>query len=177
MDFNVNENIRLHGLSARLLTCVAFALWIPLSGCVGWSTAPLTLEGCERVYVPYFKNDTFYRRLEHDLTREVIRRIQEKPGIHLADERSADVIIEGRITEYRLSILSEDRQDVTLEGAATIDVEIKIVRASDQKVLRQATLRDAAEYHRLLNETVDTTRSESFVTLSRRIVDLLERGF
>lgn len=159
------------------LICCMLGVLLSCSACTGWSAKPLTLDGAEKVYIPFFKNDTFYRRLEQGLTREVIKRVQEKPGLYLTDEDSADVVLKGRIMDYSVFVLSEDRQDQVIEGAATIKVKIQVVRRTDNKVLREKELIDTAEYNQLFNETVDSTRDESFTTLSRRIVDLLEVGF
>jgi hypothetical protein len=147
------------------------------NACVGWRTGPLVLEGLERVYVPYFENDTYFRRLEHDLTHEVISRINERSDLFLTDEKSADLILKGRIIDYRLTVLSEDPQDRVLESAATVTVEVKVVRASDGSVLREAVLRDSAEFNREFNESLETARVESFSVLSRKIVSLMEEGF
>jgi len=148
-----------------------------LEACTGWSTESLILGGMEKVYVPYFQNDTFYRRLEHDLTRQVIARINERPDVYLADEESAELILEGRIRKYHKSVLGEGRHDEVLEGAATVTVEINIIRAADGVVLRTEILRDTAEYFEGLGETLEMTRGESFDVLAGRIVALLEKSF
>ena len=147
------------------------------ASCTGWSTKPFTIDGLEKVHVPFFKNNTFFRRLEQDLTREVIARIHERPDLILADEKAADLIIKGTIIDYRLNVLSEDDNDRVIQAAATTVVEVQIVRASNGKVLRKAVLRDSAEYFDLFNQSLELTRSESFNTLSRKVVALLEEGF
>lgn len=163
--------------SPKALFGAYFFLPFLLNACASWSLDPLTVEGAERVYVPIFQNDTFYRRLEHDLTRQVIARIQEKPGLYFADEKSADVIIKGRIMDYQLRVLTEDRYDRVTDAAATITVEIQIVRARDDKVLKTKIMRDSESFSDLLNESLETAQAGSFFTLSRRILDLLEEGF
>ena len=145
--------------------------------CTGWSTRPLALEGMHRVYVPYFKNDTFFRRLEQNLTRAVIDRINERPDLVLVDEKSADLIIKGSIIDYRLSVLSEDENDKVIEGRAVMVVHVDILRAADGKVLRSAKLRDAAEYSRNKGQGPEDSRAQSLDVLSRKIVALLEEGF
>lgn len=153
---------------AVLVTILGFG------GCTGWSMKPFTLEGLNKVYVPYFKNDTFYRRVEHDLTREVISRIQQRPDIHLVDENSAQLILKGRIIDYQLRILAEDRQDRVTSASSTITVEVQVVRARDGRVLRETRLRDTARFDELANETLESAREDSYSILSQRIVDLLE---
>ncbi|MHC4941909.1 MAG: LPS assembly lipoprotein LptE [Planctomycetota bacterium] len=142
--------------------------------CTGWSLEPYTIEGLNKVYVPYFKNDTFYRRIEHDLTRQVIARIQSRPDLFLTDENSAELVIKGRIIDYQQRVLSENRNDIVTSASATISVEIKVVRARDGKVLKSEVLRDTAQFDQVLNETLETAQREAFFVLSQRIVDLLE---
>lgn len=143
-------------------------------GCLNWSLEPFTLDGLNKVYVPFFKNDTFYRRVEHDLTRRVIARIQQRPDLHFVGEKAAELILKGRIIEYRLREMAEDRQDRVTSASATITVEIEVIRTRDRKVLRKTRLHDTALYNKLENETLDTAKQESFTILSQRIVDLLE---
>jgi hypothetical protein len=159
------------------LSLAAWLLFASLPGCTGWSTDPLILGGSEKVYVPYFKNDTFYRRLEHDLTQEVIHRIHERPDLFLTDEKSADLILKGTVTNFRSIVRSEDRQDRAVESSTVVTVQVQVVRASDGKVLREESLTDAAQYNVDSGETLDTARDEVFNTLSRKIVALLEKGF
>jgi len=160
---------------AFLIALAVLCLCLP--ACTGWSTRPLVMDGLNRIYVPYFKNNTYFRRLEQNLTRAVIHRINERPDLVLVDEKSADLIIKGSIIDYRLSVLSEDENDRVIEGRATTVVHVDIVRAADGKVLRSAELRDAAEYNEKLGQGPEESRSQSFDVLSRKIVALLEEGF
>lgn len=79
--------------------------------------------------------------------------------------------------DYQLRVLSEDRYDRVTDAAATITVEIQIVRARDGKVLKTKIMRDSEAFSDLLNESLETAQAGSFFTLSRRILDLLEEGF
>lgn len=160
-----------------LLTVLPALLALLAAGCTGWSTRPFTLEGLHRVYVPYFKNVTFFRRLEQGLTRAVVDRINERPDLVLVDEKSADLIVRGSIIDYRLSVLSEDEQDNVIEGRAITVVHVDIVRAADGAILRSAELRDAAEFSRALGQGPEQSRADSFNVLSRKIVALMEEGF
>jgi len=161
-------------MSRVLPWIAAAALLAPVIGCTGWSVEPLGLGGLNRVYVPFFKNDTFFRRVEHDLTRQVILRINERQDFFLTDENSAELILEGRIVDYNLREIAEDREDRVTSASSTITVEVKVIRAWDRKILRSEIVRDTAQYDLVLNETLESAREDSFKILSQRIVDLLE---
>jgi Lipopolysaccharide-assembly len=63
------------------------------------------------VYVPIFKNRTFRRGLEFDLTRAVIREIEAKtPYKVVSDEASADAVLSGTILAQRPWKSSEEAE-------------------------------------------------------------------
>jgi len=148
-----------------------------LTQCSGWSVKPLVVDGMERIFVPYFQNDTFYRGLEERLTLEVLARVHERADLRLVDRGAADLILEGRVVDFEQRVLSENTDNRTLESSAIVTVQVKVVRVSDGQVMRQETLTDRAEFFRGLGETLETAEDESFKTLSHRIVSLVERGF
>jgi len=153
---------------------------IPLlaaGGCAGWSTDSLVQDGMERIYVPYFQNDTFYRDLEVNLTHEVIARIRERNDLILADKDTAEMILEGRIVGFRKLVVSEDLNNNTTETATVMAVHVQLIRRSDGKTVNQALLTDEAEYFSPLGETQETAERDSFRRLSHRILSIVEKGF
>lgn len=155
-------------------------LLIPLflaGGCAGWSTDSLVAEGMERIYVPYFQNDTFYRDLEQNLTHEVIARVRERNDLILADEASAEMVLKGRIVGFRKMIVSEDLNNNITETATVMAVKVELVRLSDGEIINQALLTDEAEFFSPLGETLETAERDSFRRLSHRILSVVEKGF
>jgi len=131
----------------------------------------------ERIYVPYFQNDTYYRGLEEKLTDAVIARINERSDLYLVDRDCAEMILEGRITDYKQRVLSQDRQNRVLESSALTTVSVKLVRARDGKVIGRATFSDRAEFFPGKGESLETSQQESFRVLAYRIVSIVEKGF
>lgn len=131
----------------------------------------------EKIYVPFFQNDTYYRGLEEKLTRAVINRINERTDLFLVDKSSAEMILEGRIIKYEQRVLSEDQRNRILESSATTTVAVQLIRASDRKVIKESVLVDTAEFYEALGEDLETSQLESFRILSAKIVSLVEKSF
>jgi len=145
------------------------------SACIHWSVDPFTLEGMNKVYVPYFKNDTFFRNVEQDLTRRVILRIQQRPDLFLTEEKSAEMIIEGRIIDYQKIVLAEDALDLVTAAAVRISVNVDVLRASDGEVLKSRVLTSTTDYNQRLGEVPEIAEGKNLDILARRIVALLEK--
>jgi hypothetical protein len=128
----------------------------------------------DKVYVPFFKNDTFWRRIEQELTREVIARIRQRQDLFLTDEKSAELIIQGRIINYEKLILAEDEQDRVVSAATRITVDVKVIRASNGEIMKSRVLDDATDYNQRIGETFEDAQTQTFRILARRIVALLE---
>jgi hypothetical protein len=137
----------------------------------------LVHEGMQKIYVPYFQNDTYYRGLEANLTRQVIDRIQERTDLHLVDRQSAEMILEGRIVGYEQNVLSEDVDNRILESSATMTVNVRLIRASDGTLIKEDVFRDTAEFYPDRNESIETAQRESFKLLSHRILNVVEKDF
>lgn len=111
------------------VACVALALPACESGghfCVlGYSTKPNYNRDIRTVYVPIFKNKTFRRGLEFDLTRTVIRQIEEKtPYKVVSDCNGADTELIGTITAITKSLVNINPENEVREAEMTMAVEI-----------------------------------------------------
>jgi outer membrane lipopolysaccharide assembly protein LptE/RlpB len=69
----------------------------------------------QKVAVPVFENKSFGRDLEIVLTNAILQEINRRGGVTLVqDVQQADAVLRGTIEEYRLDVLSADR-----DGRAT----------------------------------------------------------
>jgi hypothetical protein len=158
-----------------ILLCTATCFLAP--GCSGWTTGSLVRDGLQKIYVPYFQNDTYYRGIEVDLTGQVLARIQERTDLHLVDRQSAEMILDGRIVDYEQRIVSEDVDNRTQESSAIMTVNVKLIRASDGTLIDEAVLRDRAEFFPDFGESLESSQADSFKRLSYRILNVVEKGF
>jgi hypothetical protein len=123
---------------AKSLTRASLFCLMGLSACVlascssdghftflGYTTKPNYDPGIHTVYVPIFKNVTFQRGLEFDLTKAVIREIEGKTTFKVVDCRDgADTELIGKIINVRKGWISMTQLGGTREVEAGMTVEL-----------------------------------------------------
>lgn len=91
----------------------------------GYSTQPNFDNKVATVYVPIFKNVTFRRRLEFDLTKAVIREIElTTPYKVVSDPAKADSVLLGTIRVGNKQLLNRNQQNTIREGQTLMAVEL-----------------------------------------------------
>jgi hypothetical protein len=104
----------------------------------GYSTQPNYNCNIHTVYVPIFKNRTFYKGLEFDLTRAVIREIEAKtPYKVVSDCAGADTQLAGTIISFNKDILNRNQLNEVREGQTTLGVEVEWKDLRTGEVLSQ----------------------------------------
>lgn len=92
---------------------------------LGYSTAPNYDPTIRTVRVPIFKNETYRRGLEFDLTRAVIREIEAKtPYKVVSADSAADTELLGKIVARNKSILLYTQTGLVREAETTLAVEV-----------------------------------------------------
>lgn len=105
------------GLIAPCLLALAF-------GC-GYSTRGLYPDSIQTVSVPVFKNNTFRRDIEFQLTEKVIQEIEAKTPFKVVGSADADTEIQGTISSFYKAPFGEDPYDNPRGGNMTMVVQIK----------------------------------------------------
>jgi hypothetical protein len=90
----------------RRRTPLALALALAAAtGSCGYTTSPALLPShLKTVAIPVFENGTTEVTLEQEITDAVIARFVSNNQLRIVDQRSADALIQGRITSYRNSV-------------------------------------------------------------------------
>jgi hypothetical protein len=162
----------------RLLTrCAWLATGSLLLSACGYSAGPLTRTGFRKVHLPLFENQTWYRDLEVELTRQVAAELQSRPGISIAPLEEADIVLAGTIVDFEQRVLSEDSADRVRESSTVTRLRIEVRDARTGAVRHGYTVRDRAEFLAARGETLSAATAESFFDLARRVVDGLEADF
>lgn len=122
------SRIRRRGLG--LLVAVA-ALGLPACqsdgalSLLGYTTRPNYDPGIRTVYVPIFKNLTYRKGLEFDLTRAVVREIEAKTPYKIVSDRScADSELTGTIISVTKSLLNINQLNEVRQAETTLSVEV-----------------------------------------------------
>lgn len=73
-----------------------------LSGGCGYSASPALLpQHLKTVAIPVFENGTAEALLERDITDAVIARFVKDNHLRIVDEKSANAVVRGRVTQYK----------------------------------------------------------------------------
>ncbi len=114
-----------------LLACAAVALTLPSCESdgnftvLGYTTKPNYDCSIHTVRVPIFKNRTFRQGIEFDLTRAVVREIEQKtPYKVVGPDADADTELTGTIVSYIKSTLNENPLNEIREQETDLTVEV-----------------------------------------------------
>jgi hypothetical protein len=92
----------------------------------GYTTAPTYDCAIQTVYVPIFKNISFRRGLEFDLTRAVVREIEAKTPYKVVNRREeADTELAGKIVNRRKHVINSNQLGEIREGEVVLAVELQ----------------------------------------------------
>jgi hypothetical protein len=92
---------------------------------LGYTTRPTYNLDIHTVRVPIFKNDTFYRGLEFQLTEAVIREIELKtPYKVVTAGEPADTELTGKIKLLTKNLVVPDQLDLVRQSEVTLTVEV-----------------------------------------------------
>jgi hypothetical protein len=151
----------------------AFAL---VAAC-GYSAGPLTRHDFRRVYIPMFRNLTFWRDFEVGLTHEVEIELGARPGISIVPQESADIVLAGTIVDFQQHVLTESTTDAVRESSTVMRVRVDVKDARTGEVERTFEVRYRSTFIPSDGQTATTSAQSSFVPLARRIVDGIEDDF
>ena len=100
------------------------ALILLVAGC-GYTASPAMLPThLKTIAIPQFENDTGEYTLEQIVTDAVIQRFVADNHLRVVDERSANCVVKGRITQYRNAVFGISNSDLAQEYRVTIGVAI-----------------------------------------------------
>jgi hypothetical protein len=119
--------------ASRAAFGLAAALALVLSSCeggghftlLGYTTRPNYDPNIHTVYVPVFKNLTFWRGLEFQLTQAVIREIEATtPFKVVSDCDGADTELLGTIISYNKNLLNRNQLNEVREAETVLGVQV-----------------------------------------------------
>lgn len=170
----------------------AFALWalalapLALTGCAsdprsGYSTQSTFSRQFETISVPVFRNSTFSRGVETELTEALVAEIRQTTPYTVVQSGSPQTTLRGTITSAELRKLSTSRTTGMVEELAvvlTVDFEWKDNRSGKVLVARRNFV--AAENFAPstgLGERIETGQHATVQELARGIVAELRSGW
>jgi Lipopolysaccharide-assembly len=168
-------------------------LSIVSSGC-GYTAGSLLPSGLKTIYVDNFKNTidvgkettegskyALYRPgIENDVTNAIVNRFTFDGNLKIVPKEKADVILQGKLTDYRKEALRYDNADNVEEYRVKITVEMKLVKTSDDKVLWSENAFTGESTYNTTGSFVTTeeaARDKALEDLARRVVERTIEGW
>jgi hypothetical protein len=117
--------------TAARLAAVSLALALAGGGCAYSTSTALLPAHLKTVAVPVFENTTSEYTLEQQVTDAVIARFVADNHLRVVDERSANLVVKGRILGYRNAVFgfntatNANEYRVTIEVAVTLKDQVK----------------------------------------------------
>ncbi len=145
-----------------------------LTSC-GYSTGSMMPSGVDRVAVDVFGNDTYYREIEFQLTRELTSELRQRAPLKITRRRNADAVLTGRIINVTRPTLVETTGNLVSEQAVIVQAQVELRRLSDDKILASFKIANRAEFVVERGESLQTAFDESLRDLAEDIVNQLER--
>lgn len=142
----------------------------------GYSTRPLYDPDIKSVAVDVFKNETFRRGLEIELTRKVAEQIRLRTPWRVANRGSADAALTGKIVDVREVILSKDQDDRTQESSVIVTVEATLTDLSTDKLIKQVRRTSSTSFFVALGGK-ETAFTRSLANLAEDVVQGLEEWY
>ncbi len=140
------------------------------AGC-GYRAGYTVRRDIDKLSVPIFKNDTFYRGLELTLTSEVLSAVEKRTPYSITDSSEADAILVGRIASYKTTVLHEDTANTAIETGLALVVEVSLEEARSGKVLYRGEIREGDSFAAAAGETEEGVRELLFRRTAMRILE------
>jgi len=168
------HTVLMHALSVFLLASAAAA-----GGC-GYSTESLHRTDVRTVCVPIFASKEFRREVEFDLTKAVVKMIEDRTPYKVVHDRNrADTELRGEIIHLVTPVFSENLQTRTPQDTQVILAcwyEWKDLRTG--KVLaRKEYVSANASYAVAVGQNLDSATVETVRLLAQKIVEGMETDF
>lgn len=169
-------------LTSIIVAAFAAMMWAGY-GCqnvdpqAGYTSRELYRPDVRKVCVEMFKNDSFRRGIEYDLSRAVSQQLElHSPYKVVGDRRRADTVLYGRILAVAESSLNQQRQlDRPVENRMVLAAEVswKDLR-SGEFILQEHRIIADADYAKLLGAGADSAAKAAANDLAVRIVEAME---
>lgn len=177
-----NNTARSH--SINLSTAIAF-LAFAVVGC-GYSVGPMHDVSITSVEVPTFKNATFRRGIEQQLTEAVQKEIQTRTTIRLVRGPGAQTRLSGRIVSIGKQVLGETAFDDPRELQLGMEIEVQWDDLRNDSVLQKRSINLDAETVALFTQSefapevghsLATAVDSNIKQTARQIVDMMDAAW
>lgn len=165
-----------------LLTAGASGFGLLGSGC-GYVVGNQFPREVRSIHVPIFKNNTYRRGLEYQLTEAVQREIQQRTTFRLVSQDDADTVLTGAIVEARKDVLGQNKFSDPRSLQVNLQVRVtwedrrsgRVLATDTQPIQPDAiALVGQADFAPEVGQSQATAVQEANARMARKIVDMME---
>ncbi len=162
-------------IGVRTIGAAACSIALALAGC-GYTLGFKAPPGVRTIAVPVFYNATFplRREVEFDLTSAFRQEIQARTSLRIVDSAAnPDLIVRGRIVDFRERVVAETRRDVKTESniVSTVDLEIENYVAG---TMHKQRVTDVQPFSIEAGETFDVGRQRAIRNIAEKLLVAIE---
>ncbi len=159
------------------LVIISVLFILILAGC-RYQLPPQLPPATSKIAIPAFDNQTFQYGLAEVLTNSVVEQFLLDGRLRVGEEKEADLILKGKITQYLKETLSEVSMGLT-EYRVKIEISTSLISTKDGKVLWEKKVEEATTYTPTEGEV--QTESDAIRQTNRKIgedlVNLVMEGW
>ncbi len=156
----------------RCLSVALLAVACAFLPACGYSTSSLLREDIRTVCIPVFDNQTFYRRLETDLTKVVVEEVELHTRLRFAELARADSVLEGELLEYDENVVAKTTKDAILVKTISVKARFRWMdRLTGAPIVPWTEVRESARFAVAVGEPQEGL---VFRELAQRIVEKME---
>ncbi len=123
-----------------MATTLLMASFLAGGGCAGYRVGSMLPDDVTSVYVATVENRSNEPLLESDVTRALLRQLQQDGSLRIATENEADAILTVVLTDYQLEAVTyrADVRTAASQYRANITASMVMRRTADQSVVAEA---------------------------------------
>ncbi len=129
-----------------LLVLGTWFVVLGIISCCSYSTRSLLPDYFQKVHVKLFENRTLKPGLDELATNAVTDAFRSSSGLHITDESSADIVIEGKVAGYSKSPHTYTSDQTVTEYKITIKYSIRCVDRIKNEVFWEGDVSDWATF-------------------------------
>ncbi|MGB7061851.1 MAG: LptE family protein [Candidatus Zixiibacteriota bacterium] len=157
--------------------CTAYCLLLFISGCGVYSFSGSGLSGIKTIAVPLFDNETQEYGLREALTEKIAERFVQDNTLKVVNERTADSILRGVVTNYTRETHTFDEQENPKEYIARIWVRVTFEEKKGKKVVWKEDNLLGWGIYSAQDETEEMGKERAIEKLAEDIVNKTVKGW
>lgn len=148
----------------RFTTCCVFVVFFAIvalfsTGC-GYKPFSPIREDLKTIYVPTFKNSTYYPGISAIVTDAMREEIILDGTFKLTNEKNAQASLIGEVKDFQRSPLIYDEEDNVIGGSLTIEISVRFESIPQKEILWKEDFKESESVNYFLAGSLAKTEDE-----------------